>query len=101
MAGIDLVLTDKRTNERTAVQCKHWDDKRPVGPSVIRELYTARINPSPSCIYGMLITSSNITTGARREAEKLGIKYWHGGVLDMHLSKWSQWQGKSRRRRKS
>lgn len=32
--GVDLVITDKRTRERTAVQAKHWTDRRQVGPKL-------------------------------------------------------------------
>lgn len=97
--GVDLVLTKKGTNERTAVQIKHWSDRRKVGPNIIRELHSARLNTTPKCLYGLLITSSDITPQARKEADDRLIKYWHGGALEMRLSKWSQWQGSRVRRR--
>ncbi|MCL6443669.1 MAG: restriction endonuclease [Alicyclobacillus sp.] len=63
--GVDLVITDKRTGERTAVQAKHWSDRRQVGPNIIRELHSARLNTKPTCHYGMLVTSSDISPQAR------------------------------------
>lgn len=99
--GVDLVLTDKRTKERTAVQLKHWNDSRKVGPNTIRELHSARLNTKPTCLYAMLITSSDVTQQARKEAEDRRITYWHGGVLEMKLSKWTQWQAGSQKLWKS
>lgn len=99
--GVDLVLTNPKTKERTAVQCKHQADHRPVGPSIIRELHSARLNVKPTCIYAHLITSSDVTQQARNEADARGIRYWHGGTLDMHLSKWAQWKGQKKKRRRT
>lgn len=95
--GVDLVITDKRTKERTAVQAKHWSDRRPVGPNIIRELHSARRNTTPSCHFGMLVTSSDVTQQARKEAQDRYIDYWHGTALQLRLEKWDKWQGKKRR----
>ncbi|WP_258112172.1 restriction endonuclease [Alicyclobacillus sp. SP_1] len=97
--GVDLVITDKRTKERIAVQAKHWADRRHVGPNVIRELHSARLNTKPTCLYGMLVTSSDISPQARKEAQDRRIEYWHGAALQYRLEKWDKWQGKQSRRR--
>lgn len=99
--GVDLVLIDRRTKERTAVQLKHWKDSRKVGPNIIRELHSARFNTKPTCLYAMLITSSDVTQQGRKEAEDRRITYWHGGVLEMKLSKWTRWQAGSQKVRKN
>lgn len=97
--GVDLVITDKRTKERTAVQAKHWTDHRHVGPNIIRELHSARLNTKPSCLYGMLVTSSDVSPQARKEAQDRRIEYWHGAALQHRLEQWEKWQGKQGRRR--
>ena len=97
--GVDLVIIERRTKERTAVQAKHWSDRRPVGPNIIRELHSARMNTKPTCLYGMLITSSDVTAQARKEAEARHIDFWHGAMLEHKLGKWSKWQGKVHRRK--
>lgn len=97
--GVDLVITDKRTRERTAVQVKHWTDRRHVGPNIIRELHSARMNTKPTCHYGMLITSSDVSPQARKEAQDRYIEFWHGATLEQKLEKWEKWRGKQGRRR--
>lgn len=97
--GVDLVITHMRTKERTAVQAKHWNDRRQVGPNVIRELHSARMNTKPACHFGMLVTSSDISPQARKEALDRHIECWHGATLDHRLEKWAKWQGKQGRRR--
>lgn len=97
--GVDLVITDKRTKERTAVQAKHWADRRHVGPNIIRELHSARLNTKPSCLYAMLVTSSDVSPQARKEAQDRHIEFWHGATLVHRLEKWGKWQGNQRRRR--
>ncbi|WP_407655181.1 restriction endonuclease [Alicyclobacillus dauci] len=92
--GVDLVITEKRTGERTAVQLKHWNDSRKVGPNIVRELHSARLNTKPTCVFAMLITSSDLTQQARTEADERRIKFWHGSVVQMKLNEWDKWKGK-------
>lgn len=96
--GVDLVITHKRTKERTAVQAKHWTDRRQVGPNIIRELHSARLNTKPTCLYAMLITSSDVSQQARKEAQDRRIEFWHGVALEHKLEQWSKWQGRRKKR---
>lgn len=97
--GVDLVISNKHTRERTAVQAKHWTDRRHVGPNIIRELHSARMNTKPSCHFGMLITSSDVSAQARKEAQDRHIEFWHEATLEHKLEKWEKWRGKQTRRR--
>ena len=97
--GVDLVLIDKRTKERTAVQAKLWGHG-PVGPNIIRELHSARMNMKPACIYGLLVTSNDVTQQARDEAEARHMKYWHGAFLEHKLEQWGKWKPDKRAVRK-
>ena len=93
--GVDLVIIDRR-GEKTAVQAKCYSDRNNVGPSVIRELSTAKRNHD--CILSMLVTASDLTVEARREADKFRVDYWHGALLEDKLSRWGKWSpGKKRR----
>jgi len=98
--GVDLILIDRRTKERTAVQAKHWSHG-PVGPNVIRELHSARMNVKPTCLYGWLITSNDITQQARDEAQARHMQYWHGAMLEHQLEKWGKWKTTKKRKRKT
>lgn len=95
--GVDLVLLDERTNERTAVQIK-WRSKSSIGPEVIRELHSARWNTTPRCLYAMLITNSDITQRARAEAAERHIEYWNGPLLELKLDKWDKWEPSKKKR---
>ena len=97
--GVDVVITNRRTGERTAVQAKHWSDRRQVGPNIIRELHSARLNTKPTCHFGMLVTSSDVSPQARIEAEARHIEFWHGAFLELQMEKWDKWQGKRSGRR--
>jgi len=93
--GVDLVIIDKR-GEKTAVQAKCYSDRNNVGPSVIRELNTAKRNHD--CILSLLVTASDLTVEARREADQFRVEYWHGGLLEDKLQRWGKWSpGKKRR----
>lgn len=92
--GVDLVITDKRTRERTAVQAKHWNDRRQVGPNVIRELHSARLNTKPTCLYAMLITSSDVSSQAERKPKTSESSFGMVRCLD----KRGKWQGMERKR---
>lgn len=98
--GVDLILVDKRTKERTAVQAKHWGHGS-VGPDKIRELHSARWSTKPRCLYGLLITSNEITAKAREAAFERGIEFWHGASLEHRLEQWGQWKpGKNQKKRR-
>lgn len=97
--GVDLILVDKRTNERTAVQAKHWGHG-PVGPNVIRELHSARWNMKPTCLYALLVTSNDVTQQARDEARERHMEFWHGAVLKDRLEQWGKWKPNKRAVRK-
>lgn len=99
--GVDLVIINKRTKERTAVQAKHWTDHRHVGPNIIRELHSARLNTKPTCLYAMLVTSSDVSPQARKEAQDRHIEFWHGATLEHKLERWNKWQGRQERKRGS
>lgn len=96
--GVDLVLLDKRTNERTAVQVK-WRSRAAIGPNIVRELNTARRNTKPTCLYATLITNSDITQRAMDEAYKLHMECWNGPRLQFKLEKWDRWTPPKRSRR--
>ncbi len=94
--GVDLILINKRNGERTAVQIKHWADHRPVGPDVIRETHSARMNVKPSCHFAQIITSADVTQQARDEADARHMVYWHGAMLEHKLSAWPKWSGNTK-----
>ncbi|WP_219835387.1 restriction endonuclease [Paenibacillus sp. R14(2021)] len=87
--GVDLVIVDKR-GERTAVQAKCYADHNTVGVTVVRELVAAKRNHN--CVLSMLITTSDLTMQAKKEAEQFKVEYWHGGLLEQKLRNWSKWQ---------
>ncbi|MFB9274155.1 restriction endonuclease [Cohnella cellulosilytica] len=93
--GVDLVIIDQR-GEKTAVQAKCYSDRNNVGPSVIRELSTAKRNHD--CILSLLVTASDLTVEARKEADQFRVDYWHGALLEDKLRRWGKWSpGKKRR----
>ncbi|WP_373232981.1 restriction endonuclease [Cohnella sp.] len=93
--GVDLVIIDRR-GEKTAVQAKCYSDRNNVGPSVIRELNTAKRNHD--CMLSMLVTASDLTADARKEADQYRVDYWHGALLEDKLRRWGKWSpGKKRR----
>ncbi|QSO55479.1 restriction endonuclease (plasmid) [Alicyclobacillus curvatus] len=96
--GVDLVLTDTRTRERIAVQAKHYS-YGPVGPETVRALRTSQ--SYYSCVESILITSNDITAGAREEAERWCIKCWHGTALTMRLERWGKWSPKKHVKKKA
>lgn len=93
--GVDLVILDRR-GEKTAVQAKCYSDHRPVQVMTVRELVAAKRNHD--CILSLLITTSDLTLPAKKEAEQFKVDYWHGGLVEQKLSAWGKWQpGKKRR----
>ncbi len=93
--GVDLVIIDRR-GEKTAVQAKCYSDRNNVGPSVIRELNTAKRNHD--CMLSMLVTASDLTVEARKEADKFRVDYWHGALLEDKLRRWGKWSPVKKRR---
>lgn len=64
--GIDLIIWNKEDNGREAVQIKKYT-KQQVDVRIIRELNTAKKNHK--CMLARLITTSDITLAAMREAD--------------------------------
>jgi len=82
--GVDLVLID-REGAKTAVQLKRYTDKK-IPVQTVRELAGAKRNYG--CIYTLLITTSDFTAPALKEAHDLKVECWHGGVVDNKISAW-------------
>ncbi|OMD37541.1 restriction endonuclease [Paenibacillus odorifer] len=87
--GVDLVIVDKR-GEKTAVQAKCYADHNKVQVMTIRELVGAKRNHD--CILSLLVTTSDLTADAKREAEQFKVDYWHGGLVENKLRAWGKWQ---------
>jgi restriction endonuclease Mrr len=66
--GVDLLV--KRRGTTSVVQCKRYEDT--IGPSTIRELIGAMTNAGIKD--GLLITTSDFTAGAEREARRAPYK---------------------------
>lgn len=92
--GVDLVIVDKR-GERTAVQAKCYADHNTVSVQTVRELATAKRNHN--CMLTLLVTTSDLTGPAKKEAEQYRMEYWHGGLLEEKLRKWSKWSPAKKR----
>lgn len=93
--GVDLVITDRR-GEKTAVQAKCYADHNPVRVQIVRELVAAKRNHD--CILSLLVTTSDLTSDAKQEAEKFKVEYWHGGIVEQKLKTWGKWQPSKKRR---
>lgn len=87
--GVDLVITDRR-GEKTAVQAKCYADRHMVPVQVVRELVGAKRNHG--CILSLLVTTSDLTGPAKKEAEQFKVDYWHGGLMEQKLLSWGKWQ---------
>lgn len=87
--GVDLVIVDKR-GERTAVQAKCYADHNMVPVQTVRELVAAKRNHN--CMLTLLVTTSDLTGPAKKEAEQFRVEYWHGGVVEQKLRAWGKWQ---------
>jgi restriction system protein len=96
--GVDLVIIDRR-GEKTAVQAKCYADHNLVPVQTVRELVAAKRNHD--CILSMIITTSDLTFPAKKEAEKFRIEYWHGGFLEQKLKSWSRWQPRNANKKKA
>lgn len=86
--GVDLVIKDKR-GEKTAVQAKCYADHRMINVDLIRNLGTAKRNHD--CILSLLVTTSDLTVPAKKEADKFHVEYWHGAFLEQKLKTWGKW----------
>lgn len=86
--GVDLVIIDQR-GEKTAVQAKCYANHNLVDVKVVRELVGAKRNHD--CILSLLITTSDLTGPARKEAEQFKVDYWHGGIIEQKLKAWGKW----------
>jgi restriction system protein len=86
--GVDLVIVDKR-GEKTAVQAKCYADHNLVPVQTVRELVAAKRNHD--CILTLLITTSDLTGPAKKEAEQFRVEYWHGGIIEQKLRAWGKW----------
>jgi len=96
--GVDLVIIDQ-CGEKTAVQAKCYAEHNMVGVSVVRELVGAKRNHD--CILSLLITTSDLTAPAKKEAEQFKVEYWHGGILKNKLKAWGKWQPSAKLRKSS
>ncbi|WP_235958718.1 restriction endonuclease [Paenibacillus silvestris] len=87
--GVDLVIIDQR-GEKTAVQAKCYAEHNNVGVQIVRELVGAKRNHD--CILSLLITTSDLTDPAKKEAEQFKVDYWHGALVEQKLKAWGKWQ---------
>ncbi|SEK82921.1 restriction endonuclease [Paenibacillus sp. OK003] len=92
--GVDLVITDKR-GEKTAVQAKCYADHNKVQVMTVRELVGAKRNHD--CILSLIVTTSDLTGPARKEADQFKVDYWHGGLVDSKLRSWGKWTPSNRK----
>lgn len=92
--GVDLVIVDRR-GEKTAVQAKCYADHNMVPVQTVRELVAAKRNHD--CILSLLVTTSDLTGPAKKEAEQFRVEYWHGGVVEGKLKKWGKWSTSKKR----
>lgn len=87
--GVDLVITDRR-GEKTAVQAKCYSERNKVPVQTVRELVAAKRNHD--CILSLLVTTSDLTSPAKDEADKFKVDYWHGAIVEQKLKTWGKWQ---------
>lgn len=86
--GVDLYATDV-DGHGFVVQCKCWGLHRPVGPEVIRELFGAIALADAGASMasrGIIITTSQFTSGAREAAEQFGFELIDGPSFVRQLS---------------
>lgn len=92
--GVDLVIIDRR-GEKTAVQAKCYADHNMVPVTTVRELVAAKRNHD--CILSLLVTTSDLTPPAKKEAEQFKVDYWDGGLVEHKLRAWGKWQPSKKR----
>ncbi|MGD8997329.1 MAG: restriction endonuclease [Anaerolineae bacterium] len=83
--GIDLVV--HRNGRTSVVQCKRYEDN--IGPGTVRELIGTMTNAGAD--HGFLVTTSDFTAGAEREARK--APYRIGLVDGERLVRWARRYG--------
>jgi Predicted endonuclease distantly related to archaeal Holliday junction resolvase and Mrr-like restriction enzymes len=93
--GVDLIIINRR-GERTAVQAKCYADHNIIPVQTVRELSSAKRNHN--CIFSLLITTSDLSGPAKKEAEQFHVEYWHGGVIEDKLKKWEKWNPRKNKR---
>jgi len=81
--GVDVYAYHEAQDEIWAIQCKCYALNRPVGPNVIRELYGS-LPRYPEGTRGIVVTTSNFTSGAIEEADSLGIALVNGEEFHHH-----------------
>ncbi|NOJ69968.1 restriction endonuclease [Paenibacillus alvei] len=96
--GVDLVITDRR-GEKTAVQAKCYASHHKVPVQTVRELVGAKRNHD--CILSLLVTTSDLTGPAKKEAEQFKVDYWHGALIEHKLRSWGKWNPGKRTSKKS
>jgi restriction system protein len=92
--GVDLVIIDKR-GEKTAVQAKCYADHNIVPVMTVRELVGAKRNHD--CILSLLVTTSDLSPPAKKEADQFNVDYWHGALVEQKLRTWGKWQPNKKR----
>ena len=80
---------DKR-GEKTAVQAKCYANHNLVPVQTVRELVAAK--RKHDCILTLLVTTSDLTGPAKKEAEQFRVEYWHGSIIEQKLRKWEEWR---------
>ncbi len=93
--GVDLVIVDER-GERTAVQAKCFANHNLVPVQTVRELVAAKRNHN--CMLTLLVTTSDLTGPAKKEAEQFRVEFWHGGVVEHKLQRWEKWSSVKKRK---
>ena len=69
--GVDIQAY--RDDEHLLIQCKHWQKER-IGPRIIRELL-GTLQSFPQGARGVIITSTELTAGAKHLAMEKGIQF--------------------------
>ncbi|GEM02019.1 restriction system protein [Halolactibacillus halophilus] len=90
--GIDLIIYNNKDKADEAVQIKMYAKHRQVDVKIIRELNTAKKNHK--CMLARLITTSDISLAAMREAGDNRIDTHDGFWVENTLLKWRDQEAK-------
>ncbi|WP_234489497.1 restriction endonuclease [Paenibacillus sp. S28] len=82
---VDLILLGKE-GYKIAVQCKRW--KKDVGNNTVLRLKAGK--QVHGCYDAWIVTTSNFTRDARRDAERLNVQLINGIALDNKLDAWKK-----------
>ncbi|WP_194541028.1 restriction endonuclease [Paenibacillus sp. JZ16] len=82
---VDLILRGKE-GYKIAVQCKRW--KQNVGNDIVLRLKAGK--QVHGCYDAWVVTTSNFTKDARRDAERLNIQLINGIALENKLNAWKR-----------